>query len=268
MRADLEPEYRRELAQNLFYDRSQQLADESFASLSELDSVAKKLGMPLQTVTGFTRQGGGGFGADRKVIEAVFSDAVLQDRQNSAPIQLADDSVVVLRVTDHKPSQQLALEAVRDQITARVAEDSARAAAAKAGQELAQRLNAGDAYEAAVAAVGGTAPTPAQAVTRQGPATETGAPMPPELVKAVFQAPRPAAGKSVAGSATLASGDQAVFVISGVESGKPEGEPAALAQRVQASAAQHAQTEFEAYLQELRRGAKIKKNDTLFAADQ
>ena len=74
VRAELEPEFRREQAQTLFYEKSQQLADESFASLSELDSVGKKLGMTVQTVEGFTRQGGGALGNDRKVIEAAFSN--------------------------------------------------------------------------------------------------------------------------------------------------------------------------------------------------
>ena len=39
VRAELEPEYRREQAQNVFYEKSQQLADESFAALTELDTV-------------------------------------------------------------------------------------------------------------------------------------------------------------------------------------------------------------------------------------
>jgi peptidyl-prolyl cis-trans isomerase D len=268
MRAELEPEYRNELAQNLFYERAQQLADEAFASLSELESVAQKLDLPLQTVERFTRRGGGPFGDDRKVIDAAFSQTVLQDRQNSPAIQVADDRVVVLRVTGHQPSQQRPLEAVRDEIVARLGEESTRAAAAKAAAELAQRLNAGDQFAAAAAAVGGSAPTPVQPVTRAGPVNEGAAPVSPELVKAVFQAPRPAAaGKVSAGSATLASGDQVVFVISGVQSGKPEGEPAVLSQRIQAMAAQRALAEFGGYLDDLRRSAKITRNETLFAAE-
>ncbi|HET9694800.1 MAG TPA: SurA N-terminal domain-containing protein, partial [Steroidobacteraceae bacterium] len=136
VRAELEPEYRRDQAQNIFYEKSQQLADESFAALTELDSVAKKLGMTVQTVENFTRQGGGALGSDRKVIEAAFSEDVLQERQNSPPVQLGDESVVVLRVTDHKPAQQQPLEAVRDQITARLREEGAR----KAAEEVAATL--------------------------------------------------------------------------------------------------------------------------------
>ncbi len=83
-RAELEPEFRRDQAQNAFYEKSQQLADESFAALSELDSVAKKLGMTLQTVEGFTRQGGGALGTSRDVIDAAFSNEVLQSSARTA----------------------------------------------------------------------------------------------------------------------------------------------------------------------------------------
>ena len=107
VRAELDADYRKDQAQNGFYEKSQQLADESFASLSELDSVGKKLGLPVQTVEGYTRKGGGPFGTDRKVIDAVFSDDVLQQRQNSPAINVGDDKVVVVRVTDHSGSWQL-----------------------------------------------------------------------------------------------------------------------------------------------------------------
>ncbi len=72
--------------------------------------------MTVQTVEGFTRQGGGALGNDRKVIEAAFSNEVLQERQNSPPVPIGEDSVVVLRVTDHKPPQQLPLAQVQEQI--------------------------------------------------------------------------------------------------------------------------------------------------------
>ena len=266
-RADLEPEFRRDQAQALFYAKSQELADESFAALSELESVAKKLDIPLQTTESFTRQGGGVFDANRDVIAAAFSDEVLQERQNSQPIQLGDESVVVLRVTDHKPPQQRPLEDVREEITARLKEDGAREAAASAAKALAQRINAGEPL-AAVAAAAGTQATAVQDVTRRGPTSEAAAPVPPELLKAMFQAPHPAAaGKASAGIATLASGDPVVFAVSAVRSGAISGEPALLARDAQIAAQRSAGAEFEAYLRELERTAKIKKNEQLFATE-
>jgi peptidyl-prolyl cis-trans isomerase D len=65
VRADLESDYRREQAQSRFYDESQQLADDSFAALTELESVATKLKIPLATVPGYTRAGWRPFGPRR-----------------------------------------------------------------------------------------------------------------------------------------------------------------------------------------------------------
>ncbi|HET7204463.1 MAG TPA: SurA N-terminal domain-containing protein [Steroidobacteraceae bacterium] len=270
VRAEIEPEYRRDQAQNLFYEQSQQLADESFAALTELDSVAKKLGMTVQTVENFTRQAGGGaLGNDRKIIEAAFSEEVLQERQNSPPIQLGDESVVVLRVAAHRPSQQRPLEEVRDEITAQLREEGARKAAEEAAAALAKRVNAGESFVDAATAAGAT-PTPPQAVRRTGPVSETAAPVAPELVKAVFQAPRPAGeGKVSAGTATLASGDQAVFVVSSVRAGTVDATAATeLPLRAQQTAQVRAAVEFSAYMEELRRTSKIERNARLFATDQ
>jgi peptidyl-prolyl cis-trans isomerase D len=268
MRAELEPEYRREQAQNLFYEKSQQLADESFAALSELDSVSKKLGLPVQTIEGFTRQGGGTLGSDRKVIDAVFSDDVLQERQNSQPIALGEDGVVVLRVTDHKASQQRPLDEVRDEVTARLREDAARKAAADAATALAGRVAAGEPFAAAAAAAGTTA-TAMQAINRRGALTEGAEPLAPELIKAAFQASRPQGeGKVSADTATLASGDAAVVVVSAVHPGTLDAAgQAELPMRAQQAAQVHAAVEFKAYLDELRRTAKIKMNEKLFATE-
>jgi peptidyl-prolyl cis-trans isomerase D len=267
VRAELEPEFRREQAQTLFYEKSQQLADESFASLSELDSVGKKLGMTVQTVEGFTRQGGGALGNDRKLIEAAFSNEVLQERQNSQPVPVGEDSVVVLRVTDHKPSTQLPLAEVQEQIVTRLREDKARAAATEAATALAKRVNAGEPLATAAASFGST-PTASQSVSRQGPTAEGAAPMVPELLQAIFQAPRPAgAGKVSAGVATLASGDPAVFVVSSANPGTPAAFGGNLAEQAQNLATQNATIEFDAYLAELRRTAKIKRNDKVFATE-
>lgn len=267
VRAELEPEYRREQAQNAFYEKSQLLADESFAALTELDSVAKKLGLTVQTLEGFTRQGGGALGSTKDVIAAAFSAEVLQERQNSQPLPIGDDSVVVLRVTDHQPAKERPLDEVRDEITARLVQDGARKAAEDTAKALAQRVNAGETLEA-VAATAGAQPTAVQALTRLGPQSETAAPIAPEMLKAIFQAPRPAgADKFSAGTTTLASGDQAVFVVTAVRPGDTAAQMAAMPDLVQRLAQLTASVELNAYLDELRRTAKIKRNEKLFATE-
>jgi peptidyl-prolyl cis-trans isomerase D len=258
VRAELEADYRREQAQSLFYERSQQLADESFAALSELESVATKLGLPLQTVDGFTRQGGGALGADRKLIDAVFSDEVLQERQNSPALDVGGDKVIVLRVTDYKPAAQRALDEVRAEIETTLRAEAATAAAEAAGRKAAEKLAAG---------------TPMAEVAKEFNAQAATAPMmvvrnqegfPPELSKALFAVAPPAAGGVTAGSATMGNGNVAAFVVTKIVPGTLPSDPAQSAQVKLEAGQREAIAEFTAYVTELERTAKVTRNETLF----
>jgi peptidyl-prolyl cis-trans isomerase D len=260
VRAELESEYRNDKAQSLFYEQSQQLADESFASLSELDSVAKKLGLQVQTVEAYTRDGGGPFGADRKVKEAVFSDDVLQQRQNSPAINFGEDSAIVLRVTDYKPSAQRTLDEMRPEIEASLRAQAVRKAAVAAASAEAARLNDGASF-ADVAKGLGLQPTGVVTLSRTTDA------VPAPLLKAAYAVPKPAPGKVSSGTAVLPSGDIALFVVTDAKSGALPTTPDAgsivtqLAQRI---AGQSAGIEFSAYVAELVRTAKVKLNEKVF----
>jgi len=257
VRGELEADFRRERAQARFYEQSQTLADEAFASLSELDSVAGKMGLKLQTVAGFTRQGGGPFGAERKVIDAAFSDEVLQARQNSPAISLGEESVVVLRVTDHRPPAQRPLDDVRAEVEATLRNQAARQAAEAAAKAAVERLAAGSSLSA-VAMELGAQPT--------GPATfaRGDEAIPLELRKAVFLAPA-APGAVSHGTAVLANGDAVVFAVNAARAGAMSPEAAAqLADSAQRAARQTALAEFAAYVAELERNAKVTRNPKIF----
>jgi peptidyl-prolyl cis-trans isomerase D len=258
VREELEADFRRERAQARFYEQSQALADEAFASLSELDSVAGKLGLTVQSVEGFTRQGGGPFGTEQKVIDAAFSDEVLQERQNSPAISLGEESVVVLRVTDHKPPAQRPLEEVRPEIEATLRNEAARQAAEAAAQAAVERLAAGGSLSA-IATEAGAQTT--------GPATfsRSDEAIPLELRKAVFLAPAPAQGQVSHGTAVLPNGDAVVFAVNAVRPGSMSPEVAAqFAESAQRAAQQTALAEFAAYVAELERNAKVTRNPKVF----
>ena len=258
VRDEIEADFRRERAQARFYEQSQALADEAFASLSELDSVASKMGLTLQTVTGFTRQGGGAFGAERKVIDAAFSDEVLQERQNSPAISLGEESVVVLRVTDHQPPAQRPLDDVRAEIETTLRNQAARQAAETAAKAAIERLAAGSSLGTVAMELG--AQTTGPATFARGDEA-----IPLELRKAVFQAPAPAQGAASYGTAVLPSGDAVVFAVNAARAGALSPEAAAqFADSVQRAARQTALAEFAAYLAELERNAKVTRNPKVF----
>jgi peptidyl-prolyl cis-trans isomerase D len=261
VRVELEADYRAEQAQSLFYEKSQQLADDTFASLTELDSVAQKLGLTLGTVEAFTRQGGGGpFAGNRKVIDTVFSDEVLQERQNSPAVNVTDDEVAVFKVTDYRPAAPRPLDAASAEIEAKLRETGARKAAEAAALADASKINSGGAL-AVLANASGVAPAGARTVGR------TAADLPAELLKAVFTAARPAPGKATGGTAVLPGGDVAVFVVNAVRAGvAPTGPDAAvrLSQVRDKTAGMAARADYTAYVKELDRTAKIKVNEQVF----
>ena len=264
VRAELETEYRAEQSQSMFYEKSQQLADDAFASLSELEGVAEKNGLPLQTVAVYTRQGGGPFGDNARVLEAVFSDEVLQQRQNSPAISVTDGEVVVLRVTDYKPSAQRPLAEVRGEVEAELRRQDARKAAEAAAIADASSISIGTPI-AEVARAAGAAPMGSRSIGRTAEGVD------PALAKAVFRAPRPAPGKAIGGTAVLPNGDVAVFAVTGVRAGvAPSGEAAAfeLMQIAQGASNANALAEFTAYVKQLEAKAKIRINDNVFGNDE
>jgi peptidyl-prolyl cis-trans isomerase D len=258
VRAELEADYRREQAQTLFYERSQQLADEAFANLNELDTVASSLNLQLHTVEGFTRQGGAPFGDERKVVDAAFSEEVLQDRQNSPAISLGDDKVVVLRVTDHRLPAQRSLDEVRATIEERLRADASRKAAETAADDAVAKLASGEEWPDVAQALGVT-PSGTMTVRRSGEG------LPPTLVSAVFGVPAPEGGRPVAGKAVLGTGDSVVFVVNAAHPGAvPAPGTPERSQQAQQLAGRNGMAEFSAYVAELERTAKVVRNPQVF----
>jgi peptidyl-prolyl cis-trans isomerase D len=259
VRAELEEEYRRDQAQQIFYDRSQELADEAFAALTELASVSEKLTLPLKTVSGFTREGGGALGKDPEVIKAVFSEDVLQNRQNSPLVAIGEDRAVVLRVTKHEPAKPKPLEEVRPQIEAELKRQAAEAAAAKRGAEALKQLQDGAAWSQVTADLKVTS-TGKRAIQRHDSEA------PAEVVELAFSAPAPkSADVPQYVGKTTADGGYAIVALMQVTTPDPKSEAAdERKSRVAQTARQKGNEEFGAYLAELERNAKIVRNPSVF----
>jgi len=227
--------------------------------LSELDSVARKLGLPLLTVQSFTRKGGAPFGVERKIIDAVFANDVLIDRQNSQPISLGDDRVIVLRVTEHTESRQQTLAEVRAAVESEVRAEAARTAATAATDKALARLRGGAAWPEVVSGLGLTAAGQVTVERRSGE-------YPPELIKAVFAASAPGGAKPAPGKTTLANGDPVLFVVNARRPGSPPAPGATdeLAARQRAASGRTAASEVAAYMTQLERDARIKRNNKAF----
>jgi peptidyl-prolyl cis-trans isomerase D len=258
--AELEAEYRKERAQNIFYDESQKLADTAFAALTELDSVAKQLNLQVKTVNGFTREGGGEFGQEPSVIEAAFSDDVLDRRQNSPLVTVGEDRALVLRVTDHKPAEPRPFDSVSAQIREQLKTQRMREAAAAQGAFAMARLQKGEPWAAVTSALH------LGAVGKRYMGRQDGV-APAAIVRAAFTAPTTeiSEAKPYFGGVTTDDGNYAVYSVSQVRNADPSKEAATeRSNRKRRAEVQTGNEEFQAYVGEAERTTKIVKNDKLF----
>lgn len=258
VRAEVETEYRNDRARAVFYDKTQQLADNAFASLTELESVAKTFGIPLQTLKGVTRQGGGEFGADSPVIEAAFSEPVLEKGQNSSLVTIGEERALVLRATDHKSPEQRPLDQVRAEITAKLKEQAAQAAAKKSGEEILQRLQGGQLNWTALAKETQAKPVGKRTVERQAQDVQ------PAILSSAFAAPKTGSdAMPVYSGVSLGNGDYAIVAVTGVRAGAMPVDTQQIAARSR-QAAEIGNAEFSGYVSELERNAEITRNEKAF----
>jgi peptidyl-prolyl cis-trans isomerase D len=259
-RAEVESDYRKERAQTIFYDESQKLADQAFSALTELDSVAKTMNLPVKTVTGFTREGGGEFADDPNVIEAAFSDDVLERRQNSPLVTVGDDRALVLRVTNHKAAEPRPLDSVSAQIREQLRTQGMREKAAAQGAFAMARLQKGEAWAGVTSALKFSA-VGKRFMTRQDSVA------PPAIVRAAFTAPNNevSEAKPYFGGVTTDDGNYAVYAVTAVRNADPSKEAAAeKSARKRRAEVQAGNSDFSAYINEAERTTKIVKNDKIF----
>jgi peptidyl-prolyl cis-trans isomerase D len=259
-RADIEAEFRKERSQTIFYDETQKLGDMAFSALTELESVAQALNLPIQTVNDFTREGGGALDANPDVIEAAFSEEVLERRQNSPLITIGEDRALVLRVTDHTPTQPRALADVRAEIQELLHTQGMRDAAAQKGADAIARLHKGEPWTE-VAAATGVAPVGKRFVTREDKLA------PAAVLQAAFDVPQGEIGEATPYYAGVRTddGNYAVYAVTQVRDGDPTAEPEqARTNRRLTAERQIGGEEFTGYLAEAERNADIERNEKVF----
>jgi peptidyl-prolyl cis-trans isomerase D len=159
-KAELETEYKRNEAERLFNNAQDQLADAALQNATDIEVVAKKAGLTVQDSANFSRNdGGGALGKVQAVIDAAFSQDVLDGRL-SPIVEVEKGRGVVLRATDHKVPQQKPLEAVRTDVVAAWKKQRGLELAAAAATDAAKRLNAGESWDAVAKGLSVTAPAP------------------------------------------------------------------------------------------------------------
>jgi peptidyl-prolyl cis-trans isomerase D len=215
VRGQLSAELVKEEAKNLFFDHMEELAQATFESPDTLAPAAEALQLTIGHSDWIPRDGGGGIGKYPQVIEAAFSDDVLESGNNSEVIEVEPNHVLVIRVEEHRPSRQKEFSEVEAEIRAALLIRNAARAVREVGEKLTGELRSGAATLEELAAANGLEVKNAGFVTRS--ATDH----PSQVVSEAFRLPVPAEGRSSVSGIALASDDYVVIEVTGVKEGDP-----------------------------------------------
>ncbi|MCL9682580.1 SurA N-terminal domain-containing protein [Legionella maioricensis] len=126
-----------DMAQAQYAQALEQLSDLSYQSPDSLKPVSDALGLKIQHSEPFSRfSGTKSLTKNKQVSNAAFSHDVLDLGNNSDPVQLNNDSVIVLRVNTHIPTKEQPLATVHNEIEKILAKKLAEAKAKKIGAAL------------------------------------------------------------------------------------------------------------------------------------
>jgi peptidyl-prolyl cis-trans isomerase D len=131
----LERELKSAEVEALFAQKLADLSNLAFET-ADLTQISEELGLTVLQSQAFSRDGGNGLFADAAVIDAAFSDTVVNDGNNSDALELNDSQAMVLRLEQFNKTSILPLEEVAGEISVNIRTDMERDAAATLGEEL------------------------------------------------------------------------------------------------------------------------------------
>ena len=202
--------YQTREAQKHFQELQEKLEQSAFEQSASLDGVAKDLGLQVQTTDWFPRAGGSGIAANNAVKQAAFSPEIIKDNENSKPIPVGDNKVVVIRKAEYEAPRQRPLEEVTAEIQAALTDELSRAQAAADADLVLKTAQGGKAF-ADAAREKGAEPVSPGLVKRDNAGIDRA------VLDALFKLPRPRQGGASYGKAQLASGNVVVLALSAVQ---------------------------------------------------
>lgn len=160
-KAKVEAEIRRQLGADRFAEMAARLRDEAYDNATSLEPAAQALGLEIRKVSGIAQDRllpaqqvdgdaasastDAAFLDDVRVRRALFSSALMGEKQNSGVIEITPDTLVVVRVDEVVPSHVQPLEEVSDIIRQALLADGAQQAAKEAGEAALASYQAADA---------------------------------------------------------------------------------------------------------------------------
>ncbi|MFQ5659137.1 MAG: SurA N-terminal domain-containing protein [Gammaproteobacteria bacterium] len=210
VRDQVEKDYRHNRAETRFFDLADKLATLAYEHPDTLDVAAEEIAIQVQESGFFSRQQqDDALLQNPRIISAAFSDDVLLNGNNSEPIEIGDNRVVVLRVTEHLPEKKKPLQEVRERIITRLKYERARRENQDRGATIIKALR-NNVSRDEVAVKYNFEWQHKTAVKRDDVQVNR------SVLRTAFRLGRPQPGKPLYGGNLLGSGDYAVVIVNEV----------------------------------------------------
>lgn len=132
---DLRFEYSRLLAEETLFDLASQMDDLSLQAFNELESVASKLDLTIQTQNSVTRNSSTLLNQDPELIELLFNPVSIEQTENT-PVFEINNTILVARVAEHRLPMTKEYSLVKDQIISFLEAEQAK----KLAEDYANRI--------------------------------------------------------------------------------------------------------------------------------
>lgn len=211
VKGEITKAYQKAQAENAFYEASEKLTEMSYENPDNLQTVSEALSLTVKKSALFAKDKGDGIATDQKIRDAAFTDEVLQGN-NSTPIELGSDRLVVLRLLEHKPAAVRELNDVKQEVITALSNEKAKQQAIEIANKIKQRLQTGEDFQK-IASENKLTVKEVNGLTRNKNT------LPEQLSDAIFRAAKPVAGKSTSFGVSLNSGEQVVISLKKVRPG-------------------------------------------------
>jgi peptidyl-prolyl cis-trans isomerase D len=246
VKAELRIKLSNDQAQDKFFALQQEMARISFEFPDSLDDAAAEVNVAIQTSPWLQRGSNTAPFDQAKVIEAAFSEMILQDNMNSDLIEVNDDVALVLRLNTFQAANIKPLMEVEAQIKDILVNQKATEKAQTTVDSLLADFNAGTDIATQLTALN-AAFVNKEKVARYTPEVDQ------SISRAAFVLPHPVSGSVSASSVALSNGDLAIVEVTAVA----VSEVAANPNLAQQQTSQLAQSAYQSFVNSLKVGAKI-----------
>ena len=143
VRGEIETLYRQEAAVRMFAEDAETFSNMVYEQSESLAPVVEQFKLTVQKATGITRNHDDAI-INPNVVEALFSFDVLQDKRNTNAIEIAANTLLAARVTNHRPQTVEPLDKVKGNIKTALTNTKAAQAAKVEGEALLAKLQKGE----------------------------------------------------------------------------------------------------------------------------